>query len=535
MLAREQSDFSRVVRRGLDQLSALAGTPGFQISGDDAFSLFATHGMPFDLIRDFAAEQGGSVDETRFHELFAGHRELSRGAATTATGGGGRRLTLAPQVGEALASHVTQFLGHDHLESDAKVIALVRDGELVSELAEGQRGMAVFDQTPFYPEGGGQVGDTGALTADSARARVEDTQTIDGHHVHAVEVITGSLKQADIASLAVDADRRRSVMRNHSATHLLHAALREVLGDHVRQAGSLVAPDRLRFDFQQPRALTEDEIGQVEHLVNIRVLDNLDRNTALKPYQDAVRDGAIAFFGEKYGDDVRVVSFNGFSTELCGGTHVHNTAEVGLFRIISEGSIGSGVRRIEALTGEAALDYTLEHDKILKALASQLRVPASQLQQRVEVLTAKGHRPAKAAQIAVTSVADSVRVSPVGRRHVVVEESGIETAGLAREAARLSADLQAVVVLAVPDSETSALRVSVSVPKPLTPDVQAKALLQDLLAVTVERGAAAQPSLRGAARYQRTCPASSPRSGTMPGDTGPGTGCGGWCIHGSGT
>ena len=488
LLAREQSDFSRVVRRGLDQLSSLVGSPGFRISGDDAFTLFATHGMPFDLIRDFAAEKGGSVNEARFEELFAGHRELSRGTAATSSTGGVTRPTLTPEVSAALASHVTQFLGHEQLTSDAKVVALVRDRELTSELAAGQHGIAVFNQSPFYPEGGGQVGDTGTITAQSARARVDDTQTIDGHHLHVIEVTSGALRQGDIVELAVDADRRRSIMRNHSATHLLHAALREVLGDHVRQAGSLVAPDRLRFDFAQPRALTEDELNQVEWLVNIRVLDNLHRTTTVKSYPDAVRDGAIAFFGEKYGDNVRVVSFNGFSTELCGGTHVHNTAEVGLFRIISEGSIGSGVRRIEALTAELALDYTLEHEGILKTLASQLRVPADQLQRRVEVLTAKEHPSTKTAQVSATSVADSIRVSPSGRRHVVVEETGIETGNLAREAARLSGDLQAVVVLAVPDTDASAFRLGVAVPKAMTPEVEAKALLQGLLAVTGGKG-----------------------------------------------
>ena len=197
-----------------------------------------------------------------------------------------------------------------------------------------------------------------------------DTQNSDGRYVHAIEVTSGVLQPGDTVELAVHAARRRAIMRNHSATHLLHAALRQVLGEHVRQAGSLVAPDRLRFDFQHPGALSEDAADELERLVNAEVLANIERRTEVKPFRDAVGGGAIAFFGDKYGDDVRVVSFGDFSAELCGGTHVHGTAEVGLFRIVSESSIGSGVRRIEAVTGEAAVAYTLERDRLLRGIAS---------------------------------------------------------------------------------------------------------------------------------------------------------------------
>ena len=367
LLAREQRDFGRVVRRGLDRLAALDTGPGFEITGEDAFTLFTTHGMPADLIRDFAADRGGTVDERRFGELFAEHRELSRG--TTADTGHYARSAPDPDLIGSISATPTLFLGHRELTSAARVIALLGPHGLADTLSGS--GLAVFDQTPFYAEGGGQVGDTGLITGPGLSARVTDTQNADGYYLHAVEVTDGALRVGETVELAVDGERRRAVMRNHSATHLLHAALRQVLGEHVRQAGSLVAPDRLRFDFLHPQALSDVEIEQVERLVNTEVLANLERTTEVRPYQDAIRDGAIAFFGDKYGDDVRVVSFDGFSTELCGGTHVHGTAEVGLFLITSESSIGSGVRRIEAITGDAAVQRTLDHDR----LAPRARVP----------------------------------------------------------------------------------------------------------------------------------------------------------------
>src|SRR3984885_14123699 len=263
LLAREQRDFGRVVRRGLDRLAALATGPGSQITGEDAFTLFATHGMPVDLIKDFAAELGGSVDEQRFGELFAEHRELSRGpgAGLTPSSGLGNSPDApgGPHTGvmAALDLPPTTFLGHQQLTATARVQALAGLEGLADALTEGESGLAVFDGTPFYAEGGGQVGDTGQIIAPGLSARVTDTQNAEGRHVHAVHITEGVLRQGGSVELAVDAPRRRAIMRNHSATHLLHAALRKVLGDHVRQAGSLVAPDRLRFDFVHPRFLTE--------------------------------------------------------------------------------------------------------------------------------------------------------------------------------------------------------------------------------------------------------------------------------------
>jgi len=489
LLAREQRDFGRVVRRGLDRLAALSARPGFEITGDEAFTLFATHGMPVDLIRDFAAEQGGSLDERRFGELFAGHRELSRGTGARPGTGAGQdaRAGADPDVVAALGATTTRFLGHQQLTATGRVVALAGPRGPVDRLASGESGLAVFDQTPCYAEGGGQVGDTGQITAPGLSARVTDTRNAGGHHVHFVTVTEGVLRPGDTAELAVGAARRRSVMRNHSATHLLHAALRQVLGHHVRQAGSLVAPDRLRFDFLHPLALSEDQAEQVEWLVNAEILANEPRATEVRPYRDAVRDGAIAFFGDSYGEDVRVVSFGDFSAELCGGTHVRQTAEIGLFQIVSEGSIGSGVRRIEAVTGEAAVQRMLQRDKLLRGLAAGLRVSVDQLPQRVQALAARGSKPAPGA-LTAQALADSVRTDPSGRRYLIAADLDLRPSSLPGEAGRLASELDAVVVLLLPDPPAGLLRVGVSVPRDLAARVPATAVLDRVLAVTGGRG-----------------------------------------------
>ncbi|MFF3012780.1 alanine--tRNA ligase [Streptomyces sp. NPDC057939] len=489
LLAREQRDFGRVVRRGLDQLSGLATGPGFRISGEEAFNLYATHGMPVDLIRDFATEQGGSVDDARFTELFSEHRELSRGGTGKAEPGAAKPAarTLAPEVVAAIGAAGTEFLGYEELEASARVLSVSGPDGPADSLATGEEGLVVLDRSPCYPEGGGQVGDTGRITGTDLTAEVTDTRRIDGHHVHFVRVDNGVLRTGDTLRVSVDADRRRATMRNHSATHLLHAVLREVLGEQVRQAGSLVAPDRLRFDFEHPQALTEDETDRVERLVNARVLANAGRNVQVKPYQEAVRDGAIAFFGDKYGDDVRVVSFAGVSSELCGGTHVSTTAEIGLFRIVGEGSVGAGVRRIEAVTGEGALAYTLDRDRTLKQVSGRLRVSAEQLPARIEALTAKEQKPARQARISAESLAGEVRESVSGLRHVVVVDPPLDPKQLADEAARLGDELGAVVLFLVPDG-TGSSRIGVGVPAALSARGTAKDLLERVLAVTGGRG-----------------------------------------------
>ena len=502
LLGREQRDFGQVVRRGLDRLAGLAAAPGFEISGEDVFALYATHGMPVDLIRDFAASRGGSLDERRFAELFAEHREQSRGprARSGAGPGQGAARAVGPELIAAAGPVPTRFLGYDALTAPARVLALAGPHGLAGQLLSGEHGLAVFDQTPCYAEGGGQVGDTGRLTAPGAGASVLDTQNADGRYVHAIEVGSGVLRAGDTVELAVDADRRRAVMRNHSATHLLHAALRQVLGEHVRQAGSLVAPDRLRFDFQHPGALSQDAADEVERLVNAEILANIARRTEVKPFRDAVGGGAIAFFGDKYGADVRVVSFGDFSAELCGGTHVPGTAEIGLFRIVSETSIGAGVRRIEAVTGAAAVAYTLDRDRLLRAVAARLRVPVDQLPQRVEALAARNGTGSRGS-MAAASLAGNVVTAPSGQRYVIAEDPEIGPASLAAEARKLSRELDAIAVLLLPDASDGSLRVGVSVP-PAAPGPgggrpDARAVLRQVLAVTGGHGGGSESFAQG--------------------------------------
>jgi alanyl-tRNA synthetase len=529
LLAREQRDFGRVVRRGLDRLAALASGPGFTISGEDAFTLFATHGMPADLIRDFAAERGGSVDEQRFGELFAEHRELSRAPGAGLTPGTG--LGHSPDapggphldVIAGLDLPPTRFLGHQQLTATAQVQALAGVDGLADALTKGESGLAVFDQTPFYAESGGQVGDTGQITAPGLSGRITDTQSTDGRYVHTVHVTKGALRHGGTVRLAVDAPRRRAIMRNHSATHLLHAALRQVLGDHVRQAGSLVAPDRLRFDFLHPQALSEDETEQVERLVNAEVLQNEDRVTTVKPYAEAIRDGAIAFFGDKYGDDVRVVSFGGFSTELCGGTHVGHTSEVGLFRIVSEGSIGSGVRRIEALTGEPAIQRTLDHDRMLRGLATRLRVSVDQLPQRVEALAARGSKAPRPdpGRLTAQSLAEAVRAGAAGQRYLVVSDPDLDVSALPAQARRLAAELDAIVVLLLPDQQSDSLRIGVSVPDALAGRLPATAVLDQVLGVTGGRGGGSAGFAQGGGAKVNDLPATVDRIHEVLGMGGP--------------
>jgi alanyl-tRNA synthetase len=506
LLAAEQRDFGQVVRRGLDQLSALDTGPGFRVSGEDAFTLFTTHGMPVDLIRDFAAGSGGSVDEERFGELFAEHRQRSRGLSPTdsttssptspgSPTGTSSSTSLTDQSAALIAAAApppTRFLGYGETTAEGRVLALAGPGGRTGALLAGQLGLAVFDQTPFYAEGGGQVGDTGQVDTPDGAASVLDTQRTGGRYVHTVEVTSGELREGAAAELTVDPARRAAVMRNHSATHLLHAALRRVLGPHVRQAGSLVAPDRLRFDFTHPGALSADEIDEAERLVNAEVLANYHRSTQVKPYAEAVGDGAIAFFGDKYGDQVRVVSFGDVSAELCGGTHVGHTAEIGLFRIVSEGSTGSGTRRIEAVTGDLAVGYTLDRDRLLRDTAARLRVSVDQLPERAAALVARGQRRrSPASQPAALAGPQDVRTGGSGMRYVVVDGAGVELAALPAAARRLSTELDAVAVVLLPDEAGQALRVGVAV----RPDAAAGAMpldarevLRQVLAVTGGHG-----------------------------------------------
>ncbi len=384
----EERRFLETLERGSELLESLLdelpehGT----LSGEDLFRLYDTHGVPPELAREIADSRGHTVDLAGFEAAMERAREAARAGAQFRL-----REVAAADALAALQGEPTEFLGHDALSVDAHVRAIVHGERLVERLREGQEGQVVLDRTPFYPEGGGQVGDTGVLRGDACLARVLDTQRSGAAILHRVRADGGPLHVGDTVRADVDALRRAATRRNHTGTHLAHAALRQVLGAQVRQAGSLVAPDRLRFDFTLAGAPDRAALVEVQRLVNRKVREDVHVETRTMPYDEAVRGGALAFFGEKYGAEVRVVSIDRsgerpFSVELCGGTHTRDTGEIGLFVLASEGGIGSGVRRIEALTGEAAERLVEERFSTLEQAAQGLGVQPDDLLRRIDQL-----------------------------------------------------------------------------------------------------------------------------------------------------
>ena len=353
------------------------------LPGEDVFKLYDTYGFPFDLTKEILEEKGYQVDEEGFKKSMEIQRETARSARTT-TNYMGSEETVYQHLDHNLTS---KFVGYDSLVHESKIIALTTETELASDLVAGQKGTIVVEETPFYAVSGGQIGDTGVIVTDSAEFAVEDTIKLPGDKIgHVGIVIKGIFKIEDRVSLKVDENLRAATAKNHSATHLLHKALRMVLGSHVEQAGSYVSNDRLRFDFTHFSAMTDDEITRVENIVNQQILMNLPVNTQLMNIDDAKKEGAMALFGEKYSDKVRVVSMGDFSKELCGGTHVANTGHITVFKIISETGIAAGVRRIEALTGNGVINHYKDLETKLYEAAKVAKTEPSSLIHRIESL-----------------------------------------------------------------------------------------------------------------------------------------------------
>lgn len=348
----EEETFAKTVDNGMAMLNQILDQiDQKEISGEDAFKLSDTYGFPIDLTMEIAAEQGVSVDREGFDALVKAQREKSQADHLAKAGSSWAGNSIR------IAGEKTVFTGYEHLtETDAKIIAIYKEQDAVDVAVEGDTVVIVLDKTPFYAESGGQVGDCGTISTESCTATVSSTsKNEDGHYLHIATVEDGDLHVGDVVTAAVAEEVRRATMRNHTAAHLLQAALREVLGDHVHQAGQLVTPQSCRFDFSHFSAMTKEEIQKVEQLVNEKILAAIPVVTESLPIAEARKRGAMALFGEKYGDVVRVVSVSDFSVEFCGGTHVDNTAKLGLFRIVSENSVASGVRRIEAVTGTGVL------------------------------------------------------------------------------------------------------------------------------------------------------------------------------------
>ncbi len=357
LLRIEEESFTRTIELGMnildDVIAKIKKEGETVIPGEEVFKLYDTYGFPLDLARDIAMDAGLSIDE----EGFQREMEMQRKRARAVWSAEDRALTsvyteIVKETGE------TEFTGYNTLKTEATIKALIKEGRPVEELTEGEEGEIILDRTPFYAESGGQVGDPGIMDTEEAHVWVLDTKKpVHGLHVHRVEIKRGKVRKGERVSCSVDEEKRRATMRNHTATHLLHKALRIVLGEHVKQAGSWVTPERLRFDFTHFYALQKDEIKRIEDIVNETILGNLPVRTDVMSVEEAMKTGAVALFDEKYGETVRVVSVGDFSRELCGGTHCGATGEIGLFVIVSEGSVASGVRRIEALTGSGALEY----------------------------------------------------------------------------------------------------------------------------------------------------------------------------------
>jgi alanyl-tRNA synthetase len=365
VLQKEEQRFAETLEQGMKVLEAcIAKLDSRVIPGDVVFLLYDTYGFPVDLTADYAREQGLTVDHAGFEVEMAKQRDRARA--------GGRFNADYDQDIEHEGQ--TEFTGYEKLEDQAKITALFKQGQTVEKLEQGEEGIVVLDQTPFYAESGGQVGDKGIIKTPSAVFQVNDTQKQGADLIlHKGVVIQGAMEVGEACHPCVDQAQRKATELNHSATHLLHAALRQVLGEHVNQKGSLVNAERLRFDFAHFEPMTADELARVEQLVNEQIRLNNSVSAEIMAKDDAVKAGAMALFGEKYGDEVRVLKIGEFSTELCGGTHVSRAGDIGLFKIISESGVASGVRRIEAVTGKAAFDWLTQRDRALNGVAEVLK------------------------------------------------------------------------------------------------------------------------------------------------------------------
>ena len=381
-LRAEEQRFGETLEHGMKVFDDLAGKSGLTISGEDAFRLYDTYGFPVDLTADMARERGAVVDMAGFERAMEAQRERARAASKFES-----KAALPAEIASRLSP--TQFLGYETLEAkDCKVVAILRDGRAVEDLAVNESAAIIMDRTPFYAESGGQVGDAGALELPSGRFIVHDTQKFGGQfHGHVGEWKgTEPLRVGEKVFARVDAARRQATVLNHSATHLLHAALRETLGEHVTQKGSLVAPDRLRFDFSHFQPVKAEELRRIEDRVNEQIRRNDEAEIRHMGYDDAIATGAMALFGEKYGDEVRVLRMGDFSTELCGGTHVSRTGDIGLFKIVSESGVAAGIRRIEALTGAGAMTYVTEEEQRLGEVAGLLSSSAGDVADKLRQL-----------------------------------------------------------------------------------------------------------------------------------------------------
>ena len=384
-LKQEEERFAETLEQGLKHLEAAIGTlVSGTIPGDVVFKLYDTYGFPVDLTADIARERRLNLDLAGFDKCMEEQRQRAREA---------NKFAVDVSVLPDLKGHDCGFKGYDSLRENGQITALLQDNQIVDRLEEGQAGAVVLDQTPFYAESGGQVGDRGELASDTGAFSIDDTQKQGNANIHLGKVSRGSLQTGQQVLAQVDPITRINTVRNHSATHLLHAALREVLGDHVTQKGSLVAPDRLRFDFSHPEPVSEQQMLEIERLVNRKILENIDTEIQLMSLDEALKSGAMSLFGEKYDEQVRVLNIAGdFSVELCGGTHVTRAGDIGLFKLVAETGIASGIRRVEAVTGLGALALVEGEEAQLADLARLLKSDRNKLTAKLEQVLERSRR-----------------------------------------------------------------------------------------------------------------------------------------------
>jgi alanyl-tRNA synthetase len=467
VIKQEEESFADTLALGLkdfDERARKLEASGLRIlPGDAAFFLYDTRGLPIEIIEDLAQERGMSVDEAGYTAALEQQRERSRQDYHSGK--------IREQVAKTIFQGKTSFIGYDSAApSNARILALLVDGEPSDTILTGQQGEIVLDRTPFYAESGGQVGDTGTISLEDNIARVTNTLYRGTTITHVVEMMRNSLQTGSEVTASVDMEARQSTMRNHTATHLLHAALRNTLGVHVKQAGSLVAPDRLRFDFTHFAPLTEAEMDRIEDEVNQMIWRNIGVNTTLMDLDRAMKSGAVALFGEKYQEQVRVVEVPGYSKELCGGTHVSSTAAIGLFKIASEGGIAAGIRRMEALTGKAAFDRFRGDEKTLSIIHAEHKVLPRELPSYLDKLLAnikdlqKQVSEGKLQHVRSNAVALLAAAREVGGIKVVAQVlPEIDRAGMRAFADELKNKLgSGIVVLGSPQEDKVALVVMVS-------------------------------------------------------------------------
>ncbi len=420
VIANEETAFAKTIDQGLSILEGFTKNGG-QLSGDDAFKLYDTYGFPLDLTKDILAEQGMTLDEERFNELMVEQRERARASRKSADAESWKSDGIVLEGVEA-----TEFIGYTEFTTEAKVVAVVTEGEQAGSIENGAKGIVILDKTSFYAESGGQVGDTGVIVSENGKFVVEDTKkSHDGIFYHIGHVESGSFNVNDSVIAKIDGIRRKSISRNHSSLHLLQAALRTVLGTHVEQAGSYVDEQRGRLDFTHFSAMTAEELSRVEELVNEQILESIPVDVKLMSIEEAKQTGAMALFGEKYGDIVRVVAMGDFSKEFCGGAHVANTGNVGLFKIVSESSVAAGVRRIECVTGFNILSMLAEKENTIAEIAETVKSNINDVVKKASVMA----EDLKTAQKEVESLNSKLAMSQISDIvNNAVEVKGIKVA-----------------------------------------------------------------------------------------------------------